>query len=114
MHRCASRTQVPSSAMGARDQSRNSGDGSTASRLFRDFSSASTPHPLSTVPFLSRTTRFGMSHRQHTRRRLARPERTRRTATFFGMQPFLSVPHFYFDVLDSDQVIKDSEGIDFA
>ena len=46
-------------------------------------------------------------------RRLARPERNRRTATFFGMPPFLSVPRYYFDVLDSDQVIEDPEGIDF-
>ena len=30
------------------------------------------------------------------------------------MQPFLGVPRFYLDVLDSDQVIQDPEGIDFA
>ena len=30
------------------------------------------------------------------------------------MQPFLSVPRYYFDLLDSDQVIEDPEGIDFA
>ena len=31
-----------------------------------------------------------------------------------GGQPFLSVPRFYLDVLDGDQVIQDLEGIDFA
>jgi len=30
------------------------------------------------------------------------------------MQPFLGVPRFYLDVLDSDQVIQDPEGINFA
>src|SRR3954452_18539307 len=37
-----------------------------------------------------------------------------RAATFSGRQPFASVPRFYLDVLDSDQVIPDLEGIDFA
>ena len=30
------------------------------------------------------------------------------------MQPFTSVPRYYLDVLDGDQVISDTEGIDFA
>src|SRR3954471_21806068 len=37
-----------------------------------------------------------------------------RRATFMGMVPFPSVPHFYFDVLDGDRVMEDPNGIDFA
>ena len=35
-------------------------------------------------------------------------------ATLCRAGPFLSVPRFYLDVLDGDQVIQDLEGIDFA
>src|SRR5829696_9681643 len=34
--------------------------------------------------------------------------------TFSRIVPFQTVAHFYLDVLDSDQVIQDLEGIDFA
>src|SRR3954470_9417537 len=37
-----------------------------------------------------------------------------RAATFWQAGSFASVPRFYLDVLDSDQVLPDLEGIDFA
>ena len=37
-----------------------------------------------------------------------------RTGTFSRAVRFQTVPHFYLDVLDGDQVLPDPEGIDFA
>jgi hypothetical protein len=37
-----------------------------------------------------------------------------RTGTFSRAVRFQTVPRFYLDVLDGDQVLQDQEGIDFA